>query len=248
MKMRKIINSRSGINRTAFLFLLLISPVVLNAQRQARPGLMRPQMIRLGIHADPVISWFSTDIDAVKNQGARPGFNFGLSVYRYFGPNYSFSTGINIIRAGGRLVSDSTTVFDLSYKKTSKIVTVARGEAILYKIQYVSVPIGLKLQTNQIGYFTFFTDLGIDPKIVIGNKVDIPSINIEGERANSELRFFNLSYHIMAGIEYGIGGSTAFVLGLGFDNNFVDITKDLNVQPDDRVSHKLLSFRFGVNF
>jgi hypothetical protein len=248
MKMRKIINSNSGINRTALLILLLISPVVLNAQRQARPGPMRPQMIRLGIHADPVISWFSTDIDAVKNQGARPGFNFGLSVNRYFGPNYSFSTGINIISAGGRLVSDSTTVFDLSYGKTSKTATVTRGEAILYKIQYLSVPIGLKLQTNQIGYFTFFTDLGIDPKVVIGSKVDIPSLYIDGEKANSEVRFFNLSYHIMAGIEYSIGGSTAFILGLGFDNNFLDITKDLNVQPDDRVSHKLLSFRFGVNF
>ena len=248
MKMRRFNKYRSGLYRTAFLFLLMIAPVALNGQRYSRPGPPNPQIIRLGIHADPIISWFGTDIDAVKNQGARPGFNFGLTVNKYFGPNYSFSTGINIISAGGRLVSDSTTIFHLSKAKTLILATVLPGEAIVYKIQYVSVPLGLKLQTNQIGYLTFFTDLGVDPKIVIGGKADIPSNYIDGSRAMQEIRFFNLSYHIMAGIEYGIGGNTAAVLGLGFDNNFLDITKDLDNQPQDKVSHKLLSFRFGINF
>ena len=74
----------------------------------------------------------------------------------------------------------------------------------------------LKLQTNQIGYLTFFSDLGLDPKIVIGGKADIPSLNISGENAMNELNMFNLSYHITAGIEYSLGGTTALVLGLGF--------------------------------
>jgi hypothetical protein len=242
------INNRSFIKKAAVLSLLLIVPVVLYAQQRTRSGPYYPQILRFGIHADPVISWFSTDIDVVDNQGARPGFNFGLSVNRYFTPNYSFSSGINIISAGGRLISDSTTLFDLSYKNTIKTVTVGKGDAVIYKIQYISIPLGLKLQTNQIGYFTFFTDLGLDPKIVIGGKVDIPSLDIEAQRATKEIRLFNLSYHIMAGLEYSIGGNTAFVVALDFDNNFFDITNDLNFQPDDKVSHKLLSFRFGVNF
>ena len=110
------------------------------------------------------------------------------------------------------------------------------------------VPIGLKLQTNQIGYVTYFTDLGLDPKIVISRKADIPSQNITDENASNELRLFNLSYHVTAGIEYSMGGSTALVFGLNFDNNFLDITKDNGSQPADKVSHKILSFRFGVNF
>jgi len=59
---------------------------------------------------------------------------------------------------------------------------------------------------------------------------------------------FNLSYHITAGIEYSLGGNTALVFGLDFDNNFLDITKDNGNQPTDKVSQKILSFRFGVNF
>ena len=202
------------------------------------------QIISFGIHADPLISWFSTDVKEVKNDGARAGFNFGLTFNRYFTPNYSFSTGISLMRAGGRLVSSDTTVLELSKSK----YRVLPGNPVVYKIQYLVFPVGLKLQTNQIGYLTFFSDLGLDPKIVIDGKADIPSLNVTDEKATNELRMFNLSYHVTAGIEYSLGGSTALVFGLNFDNNFLDITKDNGNQPTDNVSHKILSFRLGINF
>jgi len=202
------------------------------------------QRIGFGIHADPVISWFTTDIKEVTNDGARPGFNFGLTYNKYFSRNYSFSTGISLMRAGGRLVSSDTTILELSNSKYK----VLPHNPVTYKIQYLVFPVGLKLQTNQIGYLTFFSDLGLDPKIVISRKADIPSLKISDENAANELRMFNLSYHVTAGIEYSLGGSTALVFGLNFDNNFLDITKDNGNQPVDKVSHKILSFRFGVNF
>lgn len=225
--------------KALFLSIMLIFPVFLAAQ----PGLG----LSFGLHADPVICWFGSDINKISNEGARPGFNFGFSVNRYFGPNYSFSSGINLISAGGRLVSNEETIFELD-KYDTETVTVPANEAIAYRIQYLSVPLGLKLQTNQIGYMTFFSDFGVDPKVVIGGKADIPYLDIKGESAKSELNIFNLSYHITAGIEYSLGGSTAAVLGLGFDNNFLDITKDNGNQPDDKTTHRLISFRLGIIF
>lgn len=216
------------------IFILIFICVLSNAQDK----------ISFGLHVDPVISWFSSDIKQVKNNGARPGFNFGLTYNKYFSSNYSLSTGISLLSAGGRLVSSDTTVIDLSNFKS----TVLPGNQVVYKLQYLAFPIGLKLQTNQIGYVTFFSDIGLVPKLVINRKADIPSLNISGENASNELRMFNLSYHITAGIEYSLGGSTALLFGLDFDNNFLDITKDNGGQPDDRVSQKILSFRFGVNF
>jgi hypothetical protein len=218
----------------------------LNAQSGGRQG-TEPK-ITFGIHADPLISWFSSDIDSVRNDGARAGFNFGLNVYRYFGPNYAISTGISIISAGGRLVSKDTTIFDISHDKDNALTTVIPNEAIVYKVQYISIPIGLKLQTNQIGYITYFADLGLDPKIIISNKVDIPASDIDNQKAMEEVSTFNISYHVMAGIEYAVGGKTAIVLGLCFDNNFADITRDIRGQFDDKISHKMLSIRLGVNF
>jgi hypothetical protein len=225
---------KSGAQKTAIISLLFILPVTLNAQ----------QKISFGIHADPVISWFSTDSKIVKNDGTRPGFSFGLTYNKFFTPNYSFSSGISLVSAGGRLVSSDTTVMHFSNFNS----TVLPGNPVVYKIQYLVIPVGLKLQTNQIGYLTFFSDLGLDPKVVINRKADIPSAKISNENASDELRIFNLSYHIGGGIEYSLGGNTALVLGLIFDNNFLDITKDNGNQPIDKVSHKMLNFRLGVNF
>jgi len=231
---RKYKNHKSELLKIALTIVLIFTSVVSNAQ----------QIISFGIHADPVISWFSTDINSTKTNGARPGFNFGLTFNKYFAPNYSFSTGISILNAGGKLVNSDTIVMDFSNLKT----TVLPGSTIVYRIQYLAFPVGLKLQTNQIGYLKFFSDLGLVPKVVINRKVDIPSANISKQNASNELRMFNMSYHITGGIEYSLGGSTALLFGIDFDNNFLDITKDINKQPKNKVSQKILSFRFGVNF
>jgi hypothetical protein len=222
------------ITRTLITLCLILSTSVIMAQKKTS----------FGIHADPVISWFSSDIKEVENDGARPGFNFGLTINRYFAPNYSFSTGISLLSCGGRLVSSETTVLEFADFNA----TVLPGNPVTYKIQYLSIPLGLKLQTNQIGYLTFFTDLGLDPKAVIGGKIDVPSLDITDEKAGSELNSFNLSYHISGGIEYSLGGTTALILGLSFENNFLDITEENGDQIKDIISHKLIGFRIGINF
>ena len=203
--------------------------------------------ISFSIHFDPLLSWFSTDSYDTRTDGVVPGFNFGISYNKYFSPNYSFSTGLNIINAGGRLINRDITHFELK-NYSSAILTVQPGEAITYRVTYLSVPLGLKLQTNQIGYGRFFTDVGLDPKIVVGGRADIPSLDIKGGNATSELNTFNLSYHIMAGMEYPLAGNNSFIIGVGFEKDLFDITRDNGDQPSNVVLQKLLSFRIGMIF
>jgi hypothetical protein len=232
----RILKSNNSFKTYLICVLLIVSAQVNMVHAQDK--------ISFGVHADPVISWFSSDVKQVRNNGARPGFSFGLTYNRYFAPNYSFSTGISLLSTSGKMVSSDTTVMDFSNFK-SKILP---GNTVVYKIHYLAIPVGLKLQTNQIGYLTFFTDLGFVPKLVINRKIDIPSLSISGENGSNVLRMFNLSYHITGGIEYSLGGSTALQFGLDFDNNFLDLTKDNGKPRNDRVSQKIISFRFGVNF
>jgi hypothetical protein len=203
--------------------------------------------ISFGIHFDPLISWFSTDSYYTTNDGMVPGFNFGISYNSYFSPNYSFSSGINIINAGGRLINSEATYFELK-NYDHGIIIVQPGESITYRITYLSVPLGLKLQTNTMGYGRFFTDLGFDPKIVIAGRADIPSLYIKGGNALPELNTFNLSFHIMAGMEYPLAGNNSFIAGIGFESDLFDVTTDNGDQPWDRVSQKLFSFRLGITF
>jgi hypothetical protein len=231
--MRDMLFHKTGFRKVIISLIMILFPIILTAQQQ----------IGFGVHFDPVISWLGSDVKETKSNGARAGFNFGLTYNKYFTKNYSFSTGISLINAGGKLTYSDTTVLQFSNFKS----TVLPGKPVIYTIKYLSVPIGLKLQTNQIGYLTFFTDLGLDPKVVIGGKADIPSLSITGENAIKELRTFNLSYHISGGIEYSLGGTTAIVLGLNFEDNFLDVTRDTG-KISDVVTHKLLSFRLGINF
>lgn len=210
------------------------------------PENSRP-LISFSLHFDPLISWFSTDNFDTRSDGVIPGFNLGISYNKYFSPNYSFSSGLNILNTGGSLINRGTTRFELK-NYYSTILTVQPGEAILYRITYLSVPLGLKLQTNQIGYGRFFTDVGMDPKIVIGGRADIPSLDIKGGNASPELNLFNLSFHIMAGVEYPLTGNNSFIIGIGFEKNLFDITRDNGDQPSNVVIQKMLSFRIGMTF
>lgn len=209
-----------------------------------KPGSLNCQDLRFGIYANPLISWFGTDISEVKNEGSRAGFNFTIAAEKYFADNFAATAGLSIINSGGRLVSENPMLF----RFPSYTSVVAAGNAVLYRIQYLSIPAGIKFKTNEIGLLSYFADVGFDPKMVIRGKVDIPSINIKGEKAMTEIRRFNLGFHITGGIDYSIDGSTSAILGLGFENNFLDVTKDVADQPTDRTSLKFIKFIFGVNF
>lgn len=205
-----------------------------------RPDFAKAQeKIGFGVHIDPLIGWFTSDIRNVTPAGARAGLNFGLTFNRYFRENYAFSAGVSLITAGGSLLyRDSTTLMLAGQTDLPPDMTVN------YSIKYLAVPFGLKLQSNQIGYVRFFTDIGLDPKFVLGGKAEIPAMKISKENADSELKSFNMGYHITGGLEYSLGGTTAVVLGLNFDSNFIDITD----QPLDKILHKMLGFRLGLNF
>lgn len=204
----------------------------------------KAQDIQFSLFADPLLSWFSTDTKETVNGGVRPGFSFGLSYDRYFAENYAFSTGIVLLNASGRVHYSDT--IDIEFK--NDVLELPANEDITYKIQYITIPLGFKFRTNQIGYLTFFSNIGLDPKIVIAAKADIPEQSIEGENITEELNFFNLGYHMAAGAEYSLGGKTALVFGLSYENNFLDVTTDKPGQAVDMVRHNIVRFKLGINF
>lgn len=202
------------------------------------------QSFQFGIHADPIISWLSSDVREVESRGSLAGFSFGLTFDRYFAPNYAFATGISITHAGGKLAWQDTIPFHFK----NSVEELPAGTTVNYKIQYIDIPLGLKLKSNEIGYLTYFADVGLNTKLIINGKSDVDKLSIEGESIDEELRKFNLAYHFGGGIQYSLGGSTAIVIGATFEKNFLDVTQDLDGQPEDKINHNFIRLRFGVVF
>ncbi|TFH48679.1 MAG: hypothetical protein E4G92_03125 [Bacteroidia bacterium] len=127
---------------------------------------------------------------------------------------------------------------------------VAAGDEMVYNLHYLNIPLGFRLRTNQVGYITLFTDLGLDVRALLNSSVNIPQNQISKENANTEVRALNLGWHINAGIEYELGIRASLVAGLGFDEDFFDVTKDLAdvFQPKDRSGLRMVRIRLGIKF
>jgi hypothetical protein len=97
---------------------------------------------------------------------------------------------------------------------------------------------------------TYFTDLGFDIRMRLKATVDLPAYEISDENANSEVYGINVGWHILLGLEYEVGTESSIIAGLGYDQDFFDVTKDLKdvFQPEDRSRIHMVRFRFGYKF
>ena len=202
------------------------------------------QGIRFGIFFDPNIAWMKPDISDVKNAGSRMGFKVGLSFEKYFTENYAFFSGISIQHLGGKLkYADS-----ISFTAQNITEMLPEGSTITYKLQYVSVPLGLKLKTNEIGYLTYYGNLGLHPQVLIKATGDILQSDITNSSIKDEVNIFNLGYYIGMGAEYSLGGSTAICIGLYYTNGFLDVTTDHDNKPSDKVVMNNVTLNLGIIF
>lgn len=207
-------------------------------------NLCKAQDYKFGVSADPIIGWFRSDVDSIRNAGTRAGFDLTVRGERPLTGNISMTGGISFINSGGRLKNSHPVYFRLQ----NFITYVKANNPVIYRIQYISVPVGFKFSTNETGDYTFFGELGLDPKIVIRGRVDIPSNNLSNERAMKEINRFNMGWYINGGVNYLINDTFSVVLGIGFENNFADVTRDVGSQGTDKISQRFIRFIFGANF
>ncbi|PLX11265.1 MAG: PorT family protein [Marinilabiliales bacterium] len=211
--------------------ILLISTVTIFAQNTN---------LRFTVFVDPKFSWMKSDYNSIDNDGSKFGVNIGLNVDKFFADNYAIMTGISIDNTGGNLNFENVKTL----KTGSGNEDLPAGSSILYKLQYIDIPLGLKLKTNEIGYWTFFTHLGLNGGINIKATAEVDGYELQNENISDEVRLFNLGYFIGAGTEYSIGGNAALVVGLTYTNGFIDITDG----GDSKVTLGNLAIRVGVLF
>ncbi len=198
------------------------------------------QDMRFTVFVDPQFSWLNSDYNSIDSEGSKFGVNIGLNLDKFFAPNYAIMTGISIDNTGGNMSFD----FEKDLKTGSADEPIGIGNTVHYKLQYINIPLGLKLKTNEIGYLTFFTHLGLNGGINIKATAEVDNQTLINENISDEVRLFNLGYFIGAGAEYSIGGNAALVVGLTYTNGFIDITDG----GDSKVTLGNFAIRVGVLF
>ena len=203
-------------------------------------SLLFSQGISFSVVLDPQITWMNSDSKKIDREGTRFGFGGGLVMDNYFKENYAFSTGIFLEGIGGNLwFSDS-----IDFNAGGVLDTLPAGSTVKYKMQYLTFPVSLKLKTNEIGYFKFFTHLGVNAHLNVKATGDVEMAGIEGEDIREEIKFFLMSYFIGGGLEYSLGGNTALIGGIYWTGGILDVTKN----DAYRAGLSGLTLRLGIQF
>jgi hypothetical protein len=197
--------------------------------------------LRLGVNIDPQVSWFSPKSSRIDKDGARPGISGGLMVEYYFHSNYGFITGLTLATQGGNLLYNDSVYISTADRDN---VMLTAGSTVAYNVNYLSLPIALKLKTNEIGYFTYFAELGFIQQINIGAKATSTGSGLTKDNVSKEINLISMSYFFGGGIEYNIGGQTSLLAGFFFNNGYIDILSN----NDHKAVLNCITFRLGILF
>jgi hypothetical protein len=177
--------------------------------------------IRFSVFANPTINWLSSDIKTIEFKSSTFGYDIGLTLDNFFADKYAFSTGVSIGSYGG----------ELTYKNALNKFAVGEGDSILpananvkFNLQYIHIPIGIRLKSVEIGYFTIYANLGFNNSFNIKSSATSSDSKLDNSNVGKMIGFYNLGYFIGVGTEYSLGGTTALIVGVNYNSGFVDVT------------------------
>ena len=185
--------------------------------------------VRLGVKLMPNVGWFNSPDKELQPAGALAGFGFGLVAEFKLAKNnnYAFATGLSITNQGGVLEYQSVaaegvnpTLFFNSKAKTD------------IRLRYIDIPLMLKLKTNEIGYMTYFFNVGVTGGINVRatqnltltyNNLNVEKSQIvEKQDINEQVVVGRVLFVAGAGAEYNIGGNTSIFGSINWNNGLTN--------------------------
>jgi len=196
--------------------------------------------VRFSVFANPSINWFVSNDNNVVYNDKSFGYDIGLTLDKFFAEKYAFSTGVSIGTQGGSMQYKSNPTFSTN----NGDVIFTPGTNVSYDLQYINVPVGLRLKSVEIGYFTIYANLGFTNSFNIkatGSSSDLMK-RLDNSNVSKTINFYNLGYYIGAGTEYSLGGTTALIIGVNYNVGFLDITNN------GSINSKNIALRLGILF
>ncbi len=211
--------------------------------------------VRLGIKVAPNMSWIKADTKGLEGDGSKIALTFGLVTEFPIGSsgNYRFGTGLFLNYAGGKY-KGSATFTDANNNQVTKEL------AYESKLQYIELPLTVKLMTNEIGYMRYYGRLGFSTAVNISAKGDYETIatgtngvagisSFEDEDIKDNIQPFRAGLIVGGGMEYNFSGSTTVQVGVNYHNGFTNLLKDQKVgDKNAKVLQNYLELDLAVFF
>ena len=220
----------------------------------AKQGISQDQEIkkfRFGLKVSPNIAWYDIKSPEVTNNGNKVKFGYGLITEYNFAPNYALATGFELLSSGGKLDYPINSYYNL--KDGSKYYLTNRT----FNLNYLQIPTVLKMKTNEIGYFTYYGQFGLNTLFRTSAMADDIGINNNSNLNRSkidvtdETNFINLGLNMAIGFEYNLYKETSMITSIGFNKGFTNCFKktsekirDINSSP---VSQQVYSYFISLN-
>lgn len=177
--------------------------------------------VRFGLKLAPNMGWIKPDTKGIKKGASKFGYSFGLMGDFMIGGQgqYAFATGVLLNNLSGELkypIADSS--------GDSKEL------AYLYKLRYIELPLTVKLKTSEIGYMTYYGQIGVSTAFNIRAKGDMEGygpnntvVLLEDEDVADDISLFKAALVVGAGFEYNFSGNTSLLVGVTYNGAFTNL-------------------------
>jgi hypothetical protein len=206
-----------------------------------------PQNFKLGFQASPHLTWMSSSRGDIVNKEYKPGIKYGLEADLYIAgyPRYAINTGLFV----------SNYSFSASYvTDTSFFIgtnTFDDEVDLTFKLNYIEIPLNIKLRSDQFYRMTFFGQFGLSNLFNISATARSSDFQFGGDQVNHGMNnrtiaFYNLCMIMGGGIEYDLGGNTSVTAGIQYSNGLTDVTKIRNL--NEKTIFNSVRLLIGVMF
>lgn len=184
--------------------------------------------VRLGLIGTGGVSWLKQNMSDEYRLKGGTGLSWagGLAVdFRLFGSsNYALSTGLNVLQFRGKMTFPDKI---LPQGSSDSLLTINTSK---YRTDYIDIPLTIKLKTREIGYITYYGQIGSSvgfryrAKGEANNQYINSTDNLQSPIANVAEETSSIRIPLILGFggEYNVSGDTYLVLGVQFNNGFTN--------------------------
>jgi len=174
----------------------------------------------------------------------RAGISAGLRMDIRLRKHTALSFGVDWNHTAGNLYYQNPVIIDRVYG----LDTLGAGASLIYRMQYLEIPVALKFFLPEIGYTTLFCEAGLDPMFNTGATLTQKPRGFNKESFVQGVAHFNLAYHAGIGFIYSFGEHLALQVLALYENTFLDVTRENEVRTDDNTRLNQVGLSVGLIF